>query len=1379
MKRFISLLIASTVGLSVISLATPAQATATVHTVTPTTQDPGKNIAVGASVAVPVSGKTDNIITHTWPVNRLTYVEATAPDGWLIEYKTAGGWSATKPSDLSTLIGIRTSGSLDSYGVSNGKQKLQTTATSTLAPGSAGTFVSASRGDGWGGFTSKKYLLNVYHHDGDYRLECHLKLTGELCGDLYVVGGLNTSRVSGGFVANEKAYSFVSDGNNSGAAAVVCTDVSELPFTSCGVTDFAGTSWVNAQNDLSSEAFDGRRIWAADFKYNELRCFDTKTDAPCANQVAHIDNLARTDGTPGYLSFIGGKIFISAQQVWCFDPETATACSGSWPADVSGTGSRSGVVPHATSGGVQDGVCSITVSYECFDFAGTSLTTPSGLQSLLTTASTKFAGGNGYWQTTAYAGTHLIWQSNPYGSDWSDGRATCYDWATDSACADFNSTVDIGARRYSLALDPNNPLCVLANGDDGNIFAFDINSGEKGCVNPDDAKALFKASAIAPQVSCANDGNIRTFDSVTLEAPPGLSTSDLLLTVLDGSRQDIPGFTNLAPNVNGVIDLSALTIDVASNHFQFIVTAAGMTLEQAANVQAKLRYTADLPELCVTLRVKADCPDVWGSRANYPQTGLSITSETSVKPTGASATVASQTTVATINPAVSMNCATFNGLTGPNGQGISDLSIVSQIVTMAWSPEGQLYVGGVFHNAGGDPNADYIARWNGTNWEAVGPTGNENDGFNSAINDRVAALVFDKTGKLVVGGHFNDAAGIDLADKVAIFNPADNTWSAPGVTQSISGTVHSLSLNPTTGKVVATGPLYSVNGDSSMRGIVELDPENGYLVSAMNPDGALGNYVHYSTFGPDKNLYIGGWFNAFGGGSGATFDGTDWTSLPQNFNPGDAVRAIAFSGTKMYVGGNFTGVRVYDSADSSWSWLGGSETAVAGSVRSLLVSSAGDLYIGGNFTNFNSARVIKYVDGEFFPLIDNGTGSESFDYSQKYGFWGGVWAIAESPQGQIYLAGDFQNAGENENADYITVFSASAPNLTATGASPSPSPTQSSASPSPSPTQSSASPSPSPTQSSASPSPSPSQSSASPSPSPTQSSASPSPSPSQSSASPSPSPSEVPVPTTTKVPVRPEDKNLTGLVVNASTKIKEPTVDAPEQKVVTAAAKQVDLAPDVTTAYKVHGNDADRGLVTIPTNTVIQADTTLFKSGDVVNAYLQSPTGIYFSLGDHLTLNGPLVLAPMRFLKPGRYEIIVTQVGEVAGFKRHYVKAPIFGAKTTRIVVYVIPPKASVHFAFCKYALSAKAKADLKELAVRLRGAGVVTITGYTQTDLTSPASRAANKVLSVNRAKAVAAYLRKQGLHVRMIIVGKGATNPVDNEHQYKNRRVTISYGF
>ena len=152
----------------------------------------------------------------------------------------------------------------------------------------------------------------------------------------------------------------------------------------------------------------------------------------------------------------------------------------------------------------------------------------------------------------------------------------------------------------------------------------------------------------------------------------------------------------------------------------------------------------------------------------------------------------------------------------------------------------------------------------------------------------------------------------------------------------------------------------------------------------------------------------------------------------------------------------------------------------------------------------------------------------------------------------------------------------------------------------------------------------------------------------------------------------------------------------------------------------------------------------------------------------------------MRFLKPGRYEIIVTQVAETLGFKRHYVKStPVFGAKTTRIVVYVIPPKATVYFANHKYDLSAKAKADLKNMAVRLRGAGLVTIVGYTQTDLTSPASRAANKILSVNRAKTVAAYLRKQGLHVRMIIVGKGATNPVSVKQQYKNRRVTITYGF
>ncbi len=1506
MKKFASLLTVSALVAALFSIATPANAVApSVHTVTPAAQTPGKSINVGATVPIPTMGESENVITHTWPADKLAYVEATAPAGWLIEYQTASGWSTSLPEDLSTLTGVRTTGTIDSRGVLNGQQELETTASSELIPTGSGTFVNASRGDGWGAFTSPKYLLNVYHHDDNYRLECHVKKTGEICGDLYTVEGLNTSNISGGVVINNKAYSFVVDAYNNGTVSVVCTNVEELPFSSCGLFPFEDLTGIGAQSSLFSQSSDGQKIWTA-VNGNVLLCYDTLTQARCATESSLDVGTVPGSYSPGYTAYIGGKIFVTGNQIACFDAATESPCSGSWPVSPTTDGSweqeqmQAAPIPHLTSG-VVDGICLLKVGHECYSFDGTLIDTPPGLLSLLTTNSTKMSGGTGYWQTTAWHQNKVVWQSNPDGYNWNVGRATCYDWSIDAACVGFNTNTDIGSKRYSISLDDQNPTCVLANGDDGNIYAFDINSGEFGCKSFE-GKVAFTSKAIAPSVSCNDQGNIHAFNSIILTAPEGLSVTDLRLTVQNASGEDVPDFIDLVPDVNGSIDLSALTIDAASNAFRFLVGSPGITEEQALALKGTLRYTADAPELCVTLRVKADCPDVWpAGESVYPQSDTTVSTQTSRKPSGGSAVTASQTSTVVVNDAPQIECASFNDLSGPEGQGLETSGDNGrQVVSMAWSPDGVLYAGGVFNDAGGDPNADYLARWNGTNWEAVGPTGNVDDGFNPAITDRVTALVFDKKGNLIVGGHFNNAAGLDLADKVAIYNPTTNTWQAPDITDTFNGNIRSMSLNPTTGKVVITGIFSSANGTSDNSGITEMDPNANYSVSPIAA-GLFNNYIHTSAYGPDGTLYIGGWLSGPDGMSYmAKYDGTTWSKAFDFPNPSrDAVRAIAFNDNKMYVGGNFNGIEVYDFNSESWSWLGGAQSAVDGWVRSLLVASNGDLYIGGSFTNFNSARVIRYVDGAFIELRSHATGSVDFNYSSSYGDWRGVWDLAESPNGEIFLGGDFTDAGGNENADYITYFSAGA----VSNASPSPTPSESeSASPSPSPSQSSAAPSietvfvkpgesgelstglgsslPSPANSpetesigklgpgegvemtsefgadnnspdaaffgydkfgsglypnhpvpftydmltefayevmgnaacqdftftyriyedgtdpetitfatpylatsaitvlgnadlcnSPSPSPSPSESeSASPSPSPTE----------EPSESPSASPSTTPVPTSTKLPPRPEDKNLTGLVVKSETKIKEPTIDEPAPAVVEAAKKVVDLAPDVTSAYKVHANDADRGLVTIPTNTVIQADTSLFKKGDVVNAYLQSPGGIYFSLGENLPLDGPLVLQPMRFLKPGRYEIIVTQVAETLGFKRHYVKStPVFGAKTTRIVVYVIPPKATVYFANHKYDLSAKAKADLKNMAVRLRGAGLVTIVGYTQTDLTSPASRAANKILSVNRAKTVAAYLRKQGLHVRMIIVGKGATNPVSVKQQYKNRRVTITYGF
>jgi|GEM_PF-4082310 len=66
-----------------------------------------------------------------------------------------------------------------------------------------------------------------------------------------------------------------------------------------------------------------------------------------------------------------------------------------------------------------------------------------------------------------------------------------------------------------------------------------------------------------------------------------------------------------------------------------------------------------------------------------------------------------------------------------------------------------LYVGGFFTDAGGNPNADFVARWDGSAWQALGV----------GLNSSVFAIAVSGT-DLYVGGYFTDAGGNPNADIV-------------------------------------------------------------------------------------------------------------------------------------------------------------------------------------------------------------------------------------------------------------------------------------------------------------------------------------------------------------------------------------------------------------------------------------------------------------------------------------------------------------------------------------------------------------------------------------------------------------------------------------
>lgn len=107
----------------------------------------------------------------------------------------------------------------------------------------------------------------------------------------------------------------------------------------------------------------------------------------------------------------------------------------------------------------------------------------------------------------------------------------------------------------------------------------------------------------------------------------------------------------------------------------------------------------------------------------------------------------------------------------------------------------ELYVGGHFLDAAGIPEADRVVRWDGSDWSALGSDG-AGDG---AIADTVLALaVFDSD--LYVGGVFEDAAGISEADYLARWQLPDTQRPDGRVRQGTSGSFTGGDIYNTNGK---------------------------------------------------------------------------------------------------------------------------------------------------------------------------------------------------------------------------------------------------------------------------------------------------------------------------------------------------------------------------------------------------------------------------------------------------------------------------------------------------------------------------------------------------------------------------------------------------
>ncbi len=322
---------------------------------------------------------------------------------------------------------------------------------------------------------------------------------------------------------------------------------------------------------------------------------------------------------------------------------------------------------------------------------------------------------------------------------------------------------------------------------------------------------------------------------------------------------------------------------------------------------------------------------------------------------------------------------------GSNGAGDGSLNDNVHSLTV-WN--GDLIVGGNFTNINNNGTvlgaADYIARWDGTDWHALGSNGSGNGSLGNVV---YALAVWN--GDLIVGGAFtnvnNHGTALTEADYIARWDGTD--WHALGSNGSGNGSFNNyvLALTMWNGDLIVGGYFSNVNNHGTA--LTEADyiaRWDGTDWHALGSNGAGGgslplSSIVYALTVWNGDLVAGGLFftvNNNGTALGAAdniarWDGTDWHALGSNGAGGGALNAIVAALTvwngDLIVGGTFTNVNnngtSLPEADRIARWDGtdwhalGSNGAGNGSLSSgvfALSAWDSDLIAGGSFSNVNN-----------------------------------------------------------------------------------------------------------------------------------------------------------------------------------------------------------------------------------------------------------------------------------------------------------------------------------------------------------------------------------------------------------------------------------------
>ena len=481
-----------------------------------------------------------------------------------------------------------------------------------------------------------------------------------------------------------------------------------------------------------------------------------------------------------------------------------------------------------------------------------------------------------------------------------------------------------------------------------------------GVVGGDAAVARFVRPGLTEEYSVSVDGLRQDF--VVAEAPGG--SGDLRVEMaLSGARG-----TRVGSGVELVLDGSGRKL--AYSRLK-VLDATGRELAARLEVRDQDRLAVVVADAGATYPLRIDPTFSDANWVSMGAGGLGADSAIYTTVVDGSGNVYVSGYFTQIGSVLANGIAKWDGTNwsalGSGGTGIAAMAVSGTTV----------YVGGNFGTMGGTA-AWYIAKWDGTNWSAF-PT--------PAVGGYVYALAVSGT-NLYVGGAFTYAGGLPM-NHIARWD--GSTWSALGA--GVNDTVFGFAFSGST--------LY-VGGNFTTAGGAAANRMASWNGSTWSPLGSGMDAVVWTLAVSGANLYAGGQFTTAGGSAAkyvAKWNGSAWSSLGSGMN--DYVAALAVFGGDLYAGGKFTfagGTLVGCIAKwngTTWSAVG---VGMDYYVNAFAVFGT-NLYAGGSFTKADgaSAKYLARWDGNSWSTP---------------GAWmnGTVWSVAVMDT-NIYVGGSFTMAG--------------------------------------------------------------------------------------------------------------------------------------------------------------------------------------------------------------------------------------------------------------------------------------------------------------------------------------------------------------------------------